>query len=154
MLFVLAIEGLKALFENAVNVGLLDSIHIDGYANPIFILQFADDTLLFLPNNLVMVRNLLRILCCLELVSDLQINYEKSSVIGINVDDNSLSDAAGFPLSLKPVKAPSWDPVISNFLQQLAGWKGNLLSPAGRLVLVKSVLSSLPVYFLCSFYIP
>ncbi|XP_050225835.1 uncharacterized protein LOC126675263 [Mercurialis annua] len=169
MLFVLAVEGLKALFVKAVDLGLIDGIHVDGYAEPISILQFADDTLLFVPKDMEMIRNLLRILRCFELVSGLEINYQKSSIIGINVEDVSMVAASsilnckieklpitylGLPLSLKPIKAKHWDPIISNFSNQLAGWKGNLLSPAGRLVLVKSVLCSLPVYYLSSFRIP
>ncbi|XP_050209730.1 uncharacterized protein LOC126660308 [Mercurialis annua] len=109
MFFVLAVEGLKALFEKAIDLGLLDGIHVDGYAVPISILQFADDTHLFVPKDLKMI----------------------SSIIGINVDDNSLDEASrilnckieklsitylGLPLSLKPVKAKKWDPVIRTFL--------------------------------------
>ncbi|XP_050222686.1 uncharacterized protein LOC126672777 [Mercurialis annua] len=129
MLFVLAVEGLKAIFSNTSSLGLIDGIHVENYAEPVSILQFADDTLLFIPNDLGMIRNLLRILRCFELIS-------------------------GLPLGSKSIKADLWQPIVNNFSSQLASWKGNLLSPAGRLVLIKSVLSSLPVYFSCSFSVP
>ncbi|XP_050217765.1 uncharacterized protein LOC126668619 [Mercurialis annua] len=169
MLFVLAAEGLKAMIDKAISLALLDGVHIDGYSEPASILQFADDTLIFVPKDLSMIENLLRILRCFELVSGLQINFKKSSILGVNVDETSLQSAAcilncpidsfpimylGLPLALRPVKAALWKPVVSNFNAQLASWKGNLLSPAGRLILVKSVSSSLPVYYMCSFYIP
>ncbi|XP_050211873.1 uncharacterized protein LOC126662030 [Mercurialis annua] len=94
MLFVLAVEGLKAIFSKATVLGLIDGIHVDGYEIPISILQFANDTLLFVPNNLDMVRNLLRILRCFELISGLQINYQKSAIIGLNVEDDLLAAAS------------------------------------------------------------
>ncbi|XP_050217654.1 uncharacterized protein LOC126668506 [Mercurialis annua] len=169
MLFVLAVEGLKALISQAVNNHLLDGIRIDGYREPISILQFADDTLLFIPQDLDMIRNLLRILRCFELVSGLSINYQKSSILGINVDDETLAAASsilncptdtfpitylGLPLSPKSIRANLWQPLVSKFSDQLALWKGNLLSPAGRLILIRSVLNSFPVYFMGSFAIP
>ncbi|XP_050232935.1 uncharacterized protein LOC126681437 [Mercurialis annua] len=169
MLFVLAVENLRAIFSKAFNLGLLSGIHIDGIQEPVSILQFADDTLLFVPNDLNMISNLLRILRCFELISGLKINYQQSSIIGINVDHLSLSRASeilmcrieelpitylGMPLSERAIGAKSWDPVVSNFSSKLSTWRGNLLSPAGRLVLVKSVLSSLPVYYFSSLRIP
>jgi hypothetical protein len=36
----------------------------------------------------------------------------------------------------------------------LAGWKGHLLSIAGRIVLVNVVLGSLPIYFMSSTLLP
>ncbi|XP_050211912.1 uncharacterized protein LOC126662068 [Mercurialis annua] len=169
MLFVLAVEGHKAMLSKAVEINLIDGILVDGYSEPVSILQFANDTLLFLPNDLEMVNNLLRILRCFELVSGLQINFQKSAIIGIYVDNTSLESASsilgckidslpitylGLPSSLKPVKENLWNPVVCNFSSRLATWKCNLLSPAGRLILIKSVLSSLPVYFLGSLRIP
>ncbi|XP_050238351.1 uncharacterized protein LOC126687838 [Mercurialis annua] len=120
MLFVLAVEGLKALINEAVGLNLLEGVRIYNYAEPISILQFADDTLLFIPEDFEKIRNLLRVLRCFEIVSGLSINYQKSSILGINVDDVSLSTAStilncsiekfsitylGLPLSTRPVTA-------------------------------------------------
>lgn len=38
--------------------------------------------------------------------------------------------------------------IVSKFQGKLAGWKVNMLSHAGRTVLIKSVLSSVPVYYM------
>ncbi|XP_050207292.1 uncharacterized protein LOC126656731 [Mercurialis annua] len=170
MLFVLAVECLRAIFAKACALGLLSGIHVDGLIDDLFILQFAADTLLFITCDLMMVESLLRILRWFELIiSGLKINYQKSSIICINVDANSHSRASailnckieklpitylGLPLFDRAVGSKLWDPVISNFSVQLSIWRGNLLSPAGRLTLIKSVLCSLPVYFLCTFRIP
>ncbi|XP_050221220.1 uncharacterized protein LOC126671491 [Mercurialis annua] len=169
MLFVIAVEGLKALFESAKSKGLLEGVKLEGYSESISLLQFADDTLLFIPNNEVMLRNTLRILRCFELISGLKINFHKSSMVGVNVSNSSLQNASmlfnykleslpmtylGLPLSIKPIKAAHWNENVNAFKYKFSLWKGHLLSPAGRLVLVKSVLSSLPVYFLSSLVMP
>ena len=38
--------------------------------------------------------------------------------------------------------------------KRLSGWKGNLLSIGGRLVLINSILSSLPMFMLSFFEVP
>ena len=43
---------------------------------------------------------------------------------------------------------------MEKFERKLAGWKKLYLSKGGRLILLKSTLSSLPIYFLSLFTIP
>ncbi|XP_055961846.1 uncharacterized protein LOC130015537 [Mercurialis annua] len=132
MLFILDVEGLTALIEKAVILGLLDGIHVEGYMEPISILQFANDTLLFVPNDMWMIKNLLRILRCFELVYGLEINYHKSSIIGINVDDQSLAEASSiFSCKIEVL------PIVYLVLH-----------------LSLSLSRSLPVYYLCSLSTP
>ncbi|XP_050211808.1 uncharacterized protein LOC126661967 [Mercurialis annua] len=169
LLFVIAIEDLRAIFSEATSRGLIDGIQIEGCINQVSLLQFADDTLVFIPYDLEKLMNLRRILHCFELISGLEINFQKSSITGINIDDYSLSLAAdilsckmqdfsitylGLPLSIKKLNMKQWDPVIHNFSTQLSSWRGSLLSSAGRLILIKLVLSSLPVYYMCSLFAP
>ncbi|XP_050232962.1 uncharacterized protein LOC126681467 [Mercurialis annua] len=154
---------------HAVNLSLIDGIHVYSYAEPISILQYANDTLLFVSNDIAMVQNLLRILCFFELISGLQTNFNKSAIIRLNVDDVSLAATSNIlscklyslpimylrlPLSSKSVSLSLWELIVSNVSTQLAAWKDNLLSPGSRLILIKSVLSSLPLYYLCSFLFP
>ena len=47
-----------------------------------------------------------------------------------------------------------WNPILEKFEWRLAGWKKLYLSKGGRLMLLKSTLSSLPTYFLSLFTIP
>ncbi|XP_050232953.1 uncharacterized protein LOC126681456 [Mercurialis annua] len=169
MLFVIAAEGFKILIDKAKDLGLIQGIRIEDYHESLSILQFADDTLLFIPNNMEMIKNLLRILRCFELISGLRINFKKSSIIGLNVQEADLTAAAnilnckteklpidylGMPLSKNVLKISHFDHLKHNFMHHLALWKGNLLSPAGRLVLIKSVLASLHVYSMCNLAIP
>lgn len=51
-------------------------------------------------------------------------------------------------------KAAGWSEVIERFTRRLSSWKANLLSIGGMLTLVKSVLGSLPLYFVSLFKAP
>ncbi|CAL5411877.1 unnamed protein product [Camellia sinensis] len=60
----------------------------------------------------------------------------------------------GLPLGANPRLKKTWKPVIDKVRAKLASWKRKLLSFGGRLTLIKSVLSSLPVYYLSIFKMP
>jgi hypothetical protein len=47
-----------------------------------------------------------------------------------------------------------WQSVIEAVISRLSKWKNNQLSIRGRVVIIKSILSALPVYFLSFFKIP
>lgn len=48
----------------------------------------------------------------------------------------------------------SYDLIIGKFADKLNAWKARLLSPAGRVVLIKSVLQALPVYYMATEKLP
>lgn len=60
----------------------------------------------------------------------------------------------GLPLSPQKLKFADYQPLITSFDRYLAGWKARLLSTGGRIVLVNSVLGSLPIYFMSSALLP
>lgn len=39
-------------------------------------------------------------------------------------------------------------PLVDKLMKRPAGWKGRLLSPRGRLILIQPCLASIPVYLL------
>jgi hypothetical protein len=47
-----------------------------------------------------------------------------------------------------------WRLVEERFQKKLSSWKGKMLSSGGRLVLINSILSSLPMYMMSFFRIP
>ena len=51
-------------------------------------------------------------------------------------------------------KISFWKPVVDRIVSRLSSWNHKFLSFGGRLVLLKSVMSSLPVYFLSFFKAP
>jgi hypothetical protein len=129
-------------------------------------LQYADDTLIFMPANLHMVKKVKRILLWFAICSGLHINFHKSSLIDINVREDTYVGMAssvfcrfdslpcsylGMPLGSNPKRLSTWKPIIENFRRKLSIWRGRMLSLVGRICLIKSVMSSLLVYYMSSF---
>lgn len=52
----------------------------------------------------------------------------------------------GLPLGANPRKRRTWQPVIDKCKQKLTSWKRRFLSSAGRLTLIKYVLSYLSLF--------
>ncbi|XP_028080046.1 uncharacterized protein LOC114281693 [Camellia sinensis] len=168
-LFNIVAEGLNILLERAKEVGLIRGVSAGPTELKITHLQFADDTIIFCEAEWEEVVAVKRILRCFEVMSGLKINFHKSKVCGVGVQDdivqvfakklNCLSQKLpmsylGLPLGTNPRRKAAWKPVIDKFKSKLASWKRRYLSFAGRLTLIKSVLSSLPVYFLSIFKLP
>ncbi|XP_073059743.1 uncharacterized protein [Primulina eburnea] len=60
----------------------------------------------------------------------------------------------GAPLGGDPKSAEFWEPVLSKMSKKLASWKKSFLSRGGRLMLIKSVLSAMPTYYMSLFRVP
>ena len=109
------------------------------------------------------------ILLLFEALSGLKVNVSKSLLVGVNVASNWLSEAAlvlncrvgsipfvylGLPIGGNARRLSFWEPIINQKKYRLTGWNSKHLSMGGRLVLLKSVMSSLPVYALSFFKAP
>jgi hypothetical protein len=57
----------------------------------------------------------------------------------------------GLPLHTRKLRRVDDQPLIDKIGGRLPGWKGKMLSSAGRETLVKSVLTSQPIYHLTVF---
>jgi hypothetical protein len=101
-------------------------------------------------------------------VSGLRINLGKSELVHVGdvADIEELAGLLGCKTSALPMKYLGlplgarfkskgiWDPIIEKMERRIVGWKWMYLSKGGRLTLIKSTLSNLPIYFLSLFPIP
>ncbi|QHO54257.1 Putative ribonuclease H protein [Arachis hypogaea] len=102
-------------------------------------------------------------------MSGLSINFDKSSLIPINCDEQWVHRMCmlwsckagtlpikylGIPLGANPRLVKTWKPIIEKVEEKLSLWKAKVLNKAGKLILIKSVLNSLPVYYLSLYKMP
>ena len=126
-------------------------------------------TLIFLPNDFSSLLHAKRILYWFEIISRLKVNFYKSSLIGINLDIEYTSGLAniifcrsdsfsvrylGLPLGANPNRLSTQKLVLSTIREKLSKWKEKFLSMAERICLIKSVLNSLPLYYISVFTMP
>jgi hypothetical protein len=60
----------------------------------------------------------------------------------------------GIPMTHRMLQNSEWQCVIDRFEKRLSTWKGKLLSSGGRLVLINSVLSNIPIFMMSFFEVP
>jgi hypothetical protein len=125
--------------------------------------MYADDAVIFLKPSVPDVNNLKSILLNFGLVTGLQTNLQKTSVTPISCDGINISSVLadlpvsqavfpikylGLPLTPRRLKKLDFRPLVDKAAGKLSTWNGRNLTQAGRVCLVKSVLSSQPVYLL------
>lgn len=130
------------------------------------LLQFADDKIIIAEGDTANLWSIKAILRGFEMISGSRINFHKSNIYGVNVDDLYMEVAStflsckvgtlpfnylGVRVGINPRKLAMWKDLILMLRKRLSIWKGKHLSMAGRVVLINSVLNAIPIYTL-SFY--
>ena len=113
--------------------------------------------------------NMKLILCIFEQLSGLKINFNKSELFcfgqaqlveeeyrqlfGCEIGSLPFK-YLGIPIHHKKLKNGEWKPVEDCFEKKLSSWIGKLLSYGDRLILINSVLTSLPMFMLSFLEVP
>ena len=167
LLFVLAIDPLQKLLEVATRKGLLHKIRGRGVALRSSL--YADDAVVFLAPIKSAVDNLFNILRLFGNVIGMCTKFLKSSVVPIRCGNINLPHVTqslpavaasfpikylGLPLSVWQLKTVDFQFLLDKAAAKLGVWDGQNISAIGRAALVKSVLSSLAVYFITPLIVP
>ncbi|GKD04150.1 RNA-directed DNA polymerase, eukaryota [Tanacetum coccineum] len=153
-LFILIMESLHISFQRVVDAGLFTGIKINSMVN-LSHLFYADDAIFLGQWSELNIDSLVRVLDCFFRASGLRINMCKSKIMGVNVEDGMVKNAAS-KLGCLVLKTPftylgtkvggnmsrkqAWKEVVDKVLSRLSRWKMKLLSIGGRLTLLKSVI--------------
>ena len=94
ILFNIVMDMLTVLIGRAKEKGL-----IGGLVPGVSILQYADDTILFMEHDIAQARNMKLILCLFEQLSGLKINFHKSTLVPMIVKWQPLNTLLNFSVA-------------------------------------------------------
>lgn len=166
-LYLIAAEGLSLLTRRAISEGLIQAAVVGRQRLEVSHIQYADDTLFVVEGSTGNAEAIKWILKNFELISGLKVNFEKSSVFGINLDSQKMDEVAGIlgckvgslPLPYLGLKVggringiEGWSEVVERFKGRLRGWNAQSLSMGGRVTIINSILTALPLF--CMSFLP
>ncbi|GKD58971.1 hypothetical protein Tco_1296480 [Tanacetum coccineum] len=162
-------EALQVTILNACDRGLFKGVCLANSGKNISLLQFADDALFFGEWSSANASNLINIPRCLEMGPGLKINLDKSCLFGVGIPVSEVISVAsslgcahgtipfmylGLSVGRRMRLIDGWQGIINRLRDRLSLWEAKSLSVRGRLTLIKSVLGSLPIYYLSLFKAP
>jgi hypothetical protein len=162
------VDILAILINRAKNEGQIFGVIPNILDDGLSILQYADDTILFMDHNIEQARNMKVLLTAFEQLSDLKINYHKSELFCFGqAKDHELQYEQlywckrrsysfiylGIPMHYRKLYNSDWK-IIEERIKKMSSWKGKYLSVEERLVLINSVLTSLLMFMLSFFEVP
>lgn len=169
-LFLICAEVLSRLISAAEDSGQLHGLRICNGAPSISHLFFADDSFIFFKANSNACLVLKSIFTDYESASGQKINLDKSSVsfsrnVPLDIQDSLalLLNVArvdkhelylGMPMDISHSKVEAFSSIKEKFQSKLQGWRGKTLSIAGKEILLKSVVQSIPTYIMSCFELP
>ena len=160
-LFILAMDALSRIFDIATEEGHLSPLK--GRQARLRLSLYADDVMIFTNPVKEDIACIMRTMKAFGEATGLNINMAKSSVATIRCADLNMDKILcdftgsrvsfpiqylGLPLTIGRTRLVHLQYIQDRARSKLAGWQGKLVNIAGRRELVKSVLSSLPVYLL------
>ncbi|XP_074321457.1 uncharacterized protein LOC141657967 [Silene latifolia] len=169
-LFLLCAEALSNMLRRAVENQTIHGIQIAATAPVISHLLFADDSIFFVRATTQEADAVNDILRSYEAASGQLVSLEKTTVVYSRGVTQGQRDAVtarlgvgevgehgrylGLPTVIGRSKKVLTDIIRDKLSKRLQGWRGKILSRAGKEVLIKAVANSLPTYVMSVFKIP
>jgi hypothetical protein len=107
LLFNLVIDVFTRMMGKAARKGYIQGFMTQVFPEGVISLQYANDTLIFHGHDLEAACHLKWIMVCFEQLSRMKINYHKSDLVPVNLDENETQ------LYAKKIVA-KWDLFLSN----------------------------------------
>lgn len=168
--FILCSEVLSGLCKEAGRRGILQGVQVARGCPRINHLLFADDTMFFCLASQTSCETLLMILKEYEEASGQMINKNKSAItfssktppavkesaqskLGIT-KEGGLGKYLGLPEHFGRRKKDLFTSIVDRIRQKAVSWSTRRLSKAGKLTMLKAVLSAIPTYSMSCFQLP
>jgi hypothetical protein len=146
LLFDLTVDGLAMMMDKAKKCGLIKGLVPELVDNGLVLLQYADDTIFFLEDDVSSAQNLKFLLCIFEQISGLKINFDKSVLFcfGDAIKKKEQYELIfscstgmlpikylGLPVDQKQLLNKDWSRVEENMEGGLSCWQGKLMPIGG-----------------------
>ncbi|XP_077242326.1 uncharacterized protein LOC143882797 [Tasmannia lanceolata] len=130
---------------------------------------FADDVMIYAEPNITSAAGIIKCLESFKICSGLEFNPGKSEVFFAGIQNSSKRAICnilkieegklpikylGLPLITARLTSRDCQPILDKIKQRISSWSNCHLSRAGRVELVKSVLSTYQIYWSAAFHIP
>lgn len=169
-LFILCGEVLSGLCRKAELEGSMRGVRVARGCPRVNHLLFADDTMIFCNSTSESCLALLRILQDYESVSGQKVNIAKSAInfssktppevkqaakdlLGIQ-KEGGMGKYLGLPEHFRRKKKDLFTSIVDRIRQRAANWSTRFLSRAGKLTMLKAVLTAIPTYAMSCFILP
>ena len=169
-LFVLCTKGLLAIIRQKEVVGLIKGVVVSKQAPLISHLFFADDSIIFCRATMEECKQVALVLDTYEKESGQKLSRDKTSLF---FNKNTSGEIQSFVkemfgaqivqqheryMGLQPMvgkgKKKAFNRIKDQVGRKITGWKGKLLSNAGREIFIKAIAQATPTYIMNCFKLP
>eukprot|EP00253_Pinus_taeda_P004744 PITA_04744 len=160
-LFILMMEGLGRAIKSTKEEGKIQGLKLFGNRQDLTHQQFVDDTMLLGIPIVKEAQAYKQILQDFAIAAGTEVSLSKSKILFFNTNiaiQSNISRILGFQRDMlpskysgvllidKPLSKIVWEPMINKLHDKARKWTRRSLNLAGRLVLTKAVLQSIPIF--------
>lgn len=169
-LYILCTEGLSRLIKQNIQNKRIHGFKASKSGPAISHLLFADDSLLFCKATMEEANNISTLLNIYQQASGQEINYTKSAISFSKGTPNStreqiaralgISKVGGFgkylglPEYIGKKRKEVFQYIKDRIMNKIDSWYSKYLSPAGKEVMLKAVITAIPTYTMSCFMLP